>query len=112
MSSALTMFVKKFGKFMRKNQSISSFNNNNNSNNYKDNIRCFNCDTLGHYKSECRKSRRDDKKQADHKHKEDHKSSKHKKDQKAMLAQENRSKWAQSDSDSNSSSDSDDEDIK
>ncbi|XP_047306248.1 uncharacterized protein LOC124909630 [Impatiens glandulifera] len=77
---AMTMFFKKFDKFMKKNQSNSSFNNENNTNDYKDNICCFNCDTLGHYKSECRKPRRDDKKHADQKHKEDHKSSKHKKD--------------------------------
>ncbi|XP_047320480.1 uncharacterized protein LOC124924492 [Impatiens glandulifera] len=96
---AMTLLVKKLGKFMRKNQSNPSFNNNNNSNDHKANVRCFNYDTLGHYKSECRKPRRDDKNQVDQNNK---------KDQKAMLVEESRNKWAQSDSDSSSSSDSDD----
>ncbi|XP_047314292.1 uncharacterized protein LOC124918083 [Impatiens glandulifera] len=78
---AMTLLVKKFGRFMKKNHSNSSYHHKNNLNDYKANIHCFNCDTLGHYKLECQKPRRDDNK--------------------AMLEEERKSKWAQSDSYSN-----------
>ncbi|XP_047340579.1 uncharacterized protein LOC124944302 [Impatiens glandulifera] len=95
----MTIFAKKFGKFMKKSKPNNSYNYNY-SNGNKASVRCFNCDTLGHYKSECRKSRRDDIKLTDQKPREDHQSTKHNKEiQKALLADDDVSKWAQSDSD-------------
>ncbi|XP_047335559.1 uncharacterized protein LOC124939092 [Impatiens glandulifera] len=99
---AMAMLAKKFKRFMRMSQ--PSYNNNND---YKAKVRCFNYDGLGHYKSECRKPRRDDKKPTDQNNKEDKKSSN--KDQKAMVVEERIDKWAQSDFES---SDSDDNEVK
>ena len=48
-NDAMALFAKKFGKFMRKNQS------NSNSSNFKgkNEAKCFNCDKPGHYAANC-----------------------------------------------------------
>ncbi|XP_047309685.1 uncharacterized protein LOC124913108 [Impatiens glandulifera] len=97
---AMAMLTRKFGKFMKKNQPNNSYKYNY-SNGNKANIRCFNCDALGHYRSECRKPRRDDRKSTDQNQREDHQSNNQNKEiQKAFLEDDSESKWTQSDSDS------------
>ena len=95
----MALFAKKFEKFMRKNQS------NSNSLNFKNKIdaKCFNCDKPGHYAASCWRPKRDQQKPNDEK---DSKAIKQK-EQKALIAAEGKSKWAESDSD-----DDDDEVIK
>ncbi|XP_047306314.1 uncharacterized protein LOC124909705 [Impatiens glandulifera] len=100
---AMSLFVKKFDNFMRKNHSNFNSNRNNLKNESKANLKCFNCDKLGHFKADCRKPKRDDKKSFD---------TKNRKDQKALLAEESKSKWIDSDSDESSSCDSEDEGVK
>ncbi|XP_047323590.1 putative uncharacterized protein DDB_G0271526 [Impatiens glandulifera] len=98
----MSLFVKKFGKFMKKTHYKSNSNNNNYKNESKANLKCFNCDKLGHFKADCRKPMRDDKKPHD---------KKNKKDQKALMAEESKIKWADRDSDDSSTNESEDEGI-
>ncbi|XP_047306257.1 uncharacterized protein LOC124909638 [Impatiens glandulifera] len=84
---AMSLFIKKFGKFMRKNHSNSNSNRNNYKNESNDNLRCFNCDKLGHFKTDCKKPKMDDKKTFERKNK---------KEQKALLGEESKRKWAES----------------
>ncbi|XP_047331238.1 serine/threonine-protein kinase pakD-like [Impatiens glandulifera] len=100
---AISLFVKKFRKFMRKNHSNSNSNRNNNKNESNANLRCFNYDKTCHFKVDCRKPKRDYNKLFD---------KKNKKEQKALLAEESKKKWADSNSDYNSSSESEDESVK
>ncbi|XP_047320557.1 putative uncharacterized protein DDB_G0271526 [Impatiens glandulifera] len=102
-NDAMSLFIKKFGKFMNKTHSNSNSNNNNYKSDSKDNLKCFNFDKLGHLKEDYRKPKMDDKKSHD---------KKNKKDLKALLAEDKKRKWADSDSDDNSSNESEDECIK
>ncbi|XP_047320473.1 uncharacterized protein LOC124924486 [Impatiens glandulifera] len=99
----ISLFVKKFGKFMRKNHFNSNSNRNNYKNDYNANLRCFNYDKPSHFKADCRNPKKDDKKPL---------KKKNKKEYKALLAKESKSKWAEIHSDESSSSESEDEIVK
>ena len=66
---ARALFVKKFGKFMKKN-SNPNFNKNNHKNDSNTNLKCLNCDRYGHFAADCWRPRIDDKKPADKNSKE------------------------------------------
>ncbi|XP_047331479.1 uncharacterized protein LOC124935061 [Impatiens glandulifera] len=68
---------------------------------FRDDAMSLSIKKLGLYKSECQKPRTDDKKPTDQKPREDYQPSKHNNEvQKALLADDGESKWAQNDSDS------------
>ncbi|XP_047339717.1 uncharacterized protein LOC124943211 [Impatiens glandulifera] len=102
-NNAISLFVKKFGKFLKKNNFNSNFNKSNNRDDSKANLKSFNCDKPGHFKEDYRKPKRDDKKQSD---------KRNRKEQKALLTKERKSKWVNSESNDNSSRKSENEDVK
>ena len=106
----MALFVKKFGKFMKKN-SNPSFNKNNHKNDSNTNLKCFNCDRPRHFAADCWRPRKDDKKPVDKNNKEGRRSFRKNKEQKALLADDSKRKWADSDSDSSSSSDNEEEGV-
>ncbi|XP_047335480.1 uncharacterized protein LOC124939006 [Impatiens glandulifera] len=94
----MAMLAKKFEKFMKKNQPTNSYNYNYLNGN-KSNVRCYNCDALGHYRSECQKPLRDNRKPNDQR--EEHQSNNQGKEiQKALIDDDDGSQWAHTDSDS------------
>ncbi|XP_073152646.1 uncharacterized protein [Henckelia pumila] len=119
-SDAMSLFVKKFGRFMRKNH--NSFQRANRSSfkpkePVEENRACYNCGKEGHFIADCTKPKKDEKRTSYKKNsREERKRFSRKKEQKALLADESNSKWAESDSTSSdseaSSSESEDEVVK
>ncbi|XP_073151039.1 uncharacterized protein [Henckelia pumila] len=114
-NEAMTLFVKKFGRFMRKNN--SKFKNYHKSDHTDDGPTCFNCGKPGHFIADCTKPKSNDQKQLFERRrgKEDKRTSREGRDQRVLVADESKSKWAESDSDNpntgSSSDDSDDEKV-
>ncbi|XP_073136954.1 uncharacterized protein [Henckelia pumila] len=119
-SDAMLLFVKKFGRFMRKNHSnfqranISSFKP---KEPVEENRTCYNCVKEGHFIADCTKPKKDEKRTSYKKiFREERKRFRRKKEQKALLAYESNNKWAGSDSTSSdletSSSESEDDAVK
>ncbi|XP_073290976.1 uncharacterized protein [Primulina huaijiensis] len=121
-NDALSLFIKKFGRFMRKNQ--GSFQRYSHKNISKEEPNsCYNCGKIGYYIADCPKPKKDSRHSAEKEMKsfewrrratDDKRSFKRKHE--ALLAEENKSKWAENDSDESksekSSSSSDDEEVK
>lgn len=109
-------FIKKNGKFMRKNK--SSFTKPYHKNDHTDDDQtCFNYDKKGHFIAEFNRPKKDEKKPVDRRwFKDDRRSLKKKKDQRVLVAEESKSKWADSDSEQSSSkassNESEDETVK
>ncbi|KZV16772.1 hypothetical protein F511_37295 [Dorcoceras hygrometricum] len=67
----MSLFVKKFGKYLRRSfNPSSSYNNFNKSDKTASDMKCYNCDRPGHYAADCNRPRkedgsRDDKRSAD-----------------------------------------------
>ncbi|XP_047335531.1 uncharacterized protein LOC124939063 [Impatiens glandulifera] len=99
---AMAMLARKFGNFIKKNQPLNNYNYNYGD---KSNIRCFNCNALGHYKSECRKPRRDDRRLDDQRPANNNQRGEHlqfgesKEVHKELIADDGGSLWAHTDSD-------------
>ncbi|KZV46725.1 hypothetical protein F511_13750 [Dorcoceras hygrometricum] len=58
----MSLFVKKFGKYLRRSFNPStSFNNYNKSNKVSSELKCYNCDRPGHFAADCNRPKRDDR---------------------------------------------------
>ncbi|XP_073120477.1 uncharacterized protein [Henckelia pumila] len=106
-SDAMSLFVKKFGRFMRKNHNNfqranrSSFKSKEPA---EENRACYNCGKEGHFIADCTKPKKDEKRTLYKKNsREERKRFSRKKEQKALLEDESNSKWAESDSTSSDS---------
>ena len=73
-TGAMLLFVKRFGKFMKKNYSNSTSNKVDS----KTNLKCFNCDRTSHFLADCWRPKRDTKQPAEKKEREDGRLSKKK----------------------------------
>ncbi|KZV16653.1 hypothetical protein F511_44100 [Dorcoceras hygrometricum] len=57
----MSLFVKKFGKYLRRSFNPStSFNNYNKSDKVSSDLKCYNCDRPGHFAADCNRPKRDD----------------------------------------------------
>ncbi|XP_075504538.1 uncharacterized protein LOC142541977 [Primulina tabacum] len=96
-NEAMSLFVKIFSKFMRKNQSQMNkphFNKDHND----DGQACFNYGKKGHFIAECNRPRKDEKKSSDRRRVKENKRFSKKKSQRVLVAEEDKGKWAESDS--------------
>ncbi|KZV23040.1 hypothetical protein F511_28800 [Dorcoceras hygrometricum] len=58
----MSLFVKKFGKYLRRSLNPStSFNNYNKSDKVSSELKCYNCDRPGHFAADCNRPKRDDR---------------------------------------------------
>ncbi|KZV19980.1 hypothetical protein F511_27655 [Dorcoceras hygrometricum] len=58
----MSLFVKKFGKYLRRSFNPStSFNNYNKSDKISSELKCYNCDRPGHFAADCNRPKRDDR---------------------------------------------------
>ncbi|KZV26261.1 hypothetical protein F511_41193 [Dorcoceras hygrometricum] len=70
----MSLFVKKFGKFMRRSFHPSSpYNNFNKSDKVASDLICYNCDRPGHFAADCNRPRKYDRDRRDNKKNERHK---------------------------------------
>ncbi|KZV41427.1 hypothetical protein F511_19671 [Dorcoceras hygrometricum] len=126
-NDARSLFVKKFGKFMRK--SYNPYFNYNKSEKISTDINYYNCGRPGHFTADCNRPKKEDRSKRDEK-KDDRSKERSKErrmrtrsekrphrknDRKVLAADESNKNWADSDSDStsnsSSSSDSESEDV-
>ncbi|XP_073138774.1 uncharacterized protein [Henckelia pumila] len=107
-SDAMSLFVKKFGKFIGRNQERSHRRNFQKKYSVEDPRSCFNCGKIGHFIADCPKPKNFDKRKSS---RNDRHTSRQKHE--ALVSKDNKTKWAEIDSDSEesngSSSSSDDE---
>ncbi|KZV38412.1 hypothetical protein F511_22911 [Dorcoceras hygrometricum] len=107
---AMALLIRKFGKFMRKqNSQPFSFNSPKKNFNKPSENKCYNRDRTGHFMTDCNKPKQDEKKRPDRsssRTKKNKKIYRKGKSEKSMVAKENKSAWADSDSDESSSEDS------
>ncbi|KZV58467.1 hypothetical protein F511_25719 [Dorcoceras hygrometricum] len=62
----MSLFVKKFGKYLRRSFNPStSFNNYNKSDKVSSELKCYNCDRPGHFAADCNRPKRDDRNKRD-----------------------------------------------
>ncbi|XP_047331575.1 uncharacterized protein LOC124935169 [Impatiens glandulifera] len=95
----MTMLAKKFGRFMKKNQPS---NNQNYNYDYSDKsyVKCYNYNALGHYRSKCRRPRRDDRKPENNYQRGDNQQNgEGNETKKVLITSDGGSEWAYSDSD-------------
>ncbi|XP_073137527.1 uncharacterized protein [Henckelia pumila] len=101
-SEAMSLFIKKFGNFMHKNK--KKFNKPYYKQDHTDDgPSCFNCGKKGHFIADCTKPKNDEKKQhyeKKNKGKEGRRMFKKKKEQRVLVADEGKSKWAETESES------------
>ncbi|KZV32069.1 hypothetical protein F511_30582 [Dorcoceras hygrometricum] len=58
----MSLFVKKFGKYLRRSFNPStSFNNYNKSDKVSSDLKCYNCDRPGHFAADCNRPKKDDR---------------------------------------------------
>ncbi|KZV19104.1 hypothetical protein F511_38025 [Dorcoceras hygrometricum] len=119
-NDAMSLFVKKFGKFMRKSYNPSFSYNNYNKSEKLSTDELFNCDRPGHSATECNRPKKEDRprkyENKDERSKERSKERRmrtrydkrpsRKNDRKVLVAEESNKNWENTDSDSSSSSSS------
>ncbi|KZV38410.1 hypothetical protein F511_22909 [Dorcoceras hygrometricum] len=102
-NDVMALFVEKFGKFMRKHNSkpnaFDCFKKNSTS---SDDDKWYNCGRPGHFIVDSRKPKQDAKKQPE-RSRPDKKFHRKKRSEKSMVAEENKSSWADTDSEKSSS---------
>ncbi|XP_073119887.1 uncharacterized protein [Henckelia pumila] len=112
---AMSLFIKRFGKFMRNNK--TKFKPYYKQDHTEDGPACFNCGKQGHFIADCTKPKNEEKKQhyEKKKGKEGIRTFRKKKEQRVLVADEGKSKWAETESDSSdtdsSSEESDEEQV-
>ncbi|KZV42880.1 hypothetical protein F511_17484 [Dorcoceras hygrometricum] len=126
-NDAMSLFVKKFRKFMRRSYNPSTpYNNVHKNDKVTTDMNCFNFGRPGHFAADCNRSKKEDRYKRDEK-KEDRyrrdektderskdrrmrtrgdKRPNHKNDRKVLVAEESNNNWADTDTDSSSSSSS------
>ncbi|KZV50623.1 hypothetical protein F511_33280 [Dorcoceras hygrometricum] len=59
----MSLFVKKFGKYLRRsfNPATTSFNNYSKSDKVSNDLKCYNCDRPGHFAADCNRPKKDDR---------------------------------------------------
>ncbi|XP_073290536.1 uncharacterized protein [Primulina huaijiensis] len=112
-NDAISLFVKKLSRFMKKNhRAYQNPNRNFKKDSTPGDMACFNCGKIGHFIADCPKPKKDDQKKKEYKRN----GKKSRSDRKAMMAEESKSKWADSSSESSDSddhsSDNDAEEVK
>ncbi|KZV42578.1 hypothetical protein F511_32638 [Dorcoceras hygrometricum] len=120
-NDAMSLFVKKFGKFMRRSYNPSTpYNNVHKSNKISADMNCFNCGRPGHFAAYCNRPKKEDRYKRDEKNddrtKERSKDRRmrtrsdrrpnRKNDRKVLVAEESNKNWEDTDTDSSSSSSS------
>ncbi|KZV37533.1 hypothetical protein F511_43055 [Dorcoceras hygrometricum] len=94
----MSLFVKKFGKFMRRSFNTSSpYNNFHKSDKTASDMKCYNCDRPGHFAADCNRPRkedrsRDDKRSDDRYRRDDKKEDRYKREDKTEERTVDRSK--------------------
>ncbi|KZV16768.1 hypothetical protein F511_36214, partial [Dorcoceras hygrometricum] len=120
-NDAMSLFVKKFGKFMRKSYNPPfSYNNAHKSDKVTTDQNCFNCVRPGHFAADCNRPKKEERFKRDEK-KDDRskerskdrrmrtradKRPSRKNDRKVLVVEESNKNWADTDTDSSSSSSS------
>ncbi|XP_073153353.1 uncharacterized protein [Henckelia pumila] len=111
-SDVMSLFVKKFGKFIRRNQEGTHRRNLQKKDLVEEPRSCFNCGKTGHFIADCPKPKNFDKRKSS---RNDRYISRQKHE--ALVAKDSKTKWAETDSDSegsngSSSSSDDEEEVK
>ncbi|XP_073138732.1 uncharacterized protein [Henckelia pumila] len=97
-SDAMSLFVKKFGKFIRRNQEGSHRRNLQKKDSVEEPRSCFNCEKTGYFIADCPKPKNFDKRKSS---RNDRYISRQKHE--ALVAKDSKTKWAETDSDSEGS---------
>ncbi|KZV24035.1 hypothetical protein F511_43588 [Dorcoceras hygrometricum] len=120
-NDAMSLFIKKFGKYLRKYYNPSfSYNNAHKSDKVTTDHNCFNCGLPEHFAADCNRPKKEDRFKRDEKkddrskerskdrrmRKRSDKRLSRKNDRKVLVAEESNKNWADTDSDSSSSSSS------
>ncbi|XP_073016680.1 uncharacterized protein [Primulina eburnea] len=102
-NEAMSLFVNKFGKFMRKNQMNKPYFKKDHT---EDGQGCFNCGKKGHFIAECNKPKKDENKPENRRRFKNDKKFIKKRNQKVLVAEEDKGKWAETESEKSSSEES------
>ncbi|KZV20390.1 hypothetical protein F511_31416 [Dorcoceras hygrometricum] len=106
-NDVMSLFVKKFGKFMIRTQNTSfNYNNAHKSKKISTDQNCYNYGRPGHFEADCKKPKKDDKRSTEKRRNRLEKRPNKKNDRKVLVAEERNRNWADSDYESTSSSSS------
>ncbi|XP_073133852.1 uncharacterized protein [Henckelia pumila] len=95
---AMSLFIKRFGKFMRNNKKLKPYYKQDHT---EDGPACFNCGKQDHFIVDCTKPKNEERKQHYEKKKgKEERRTYRKKEKKVLVADEGKSKWAETESDS------------